>query len=96
MIVKLGPAELLGAAEGGLVDFEPANYLGPPWCTSSNLAYIESHLHPQTFDRSAIMGKAKETSKEAKKQPTKTAKEKRAAKQAKKHGLTHTPLIVAH
>ena len=34
------------------------------------------------------MGKAKEASKEAKKQPMKTAKEKPAAKQAKKHGMT--------
>ena len=42
------------------------------------------------------MGKAKESSKEAKKQPTKTLKEKKAAKQAKKHGSTNTPLVGSH
>lgn len=42
------------------------------------------------------MGKAKEASKETKKQPAKTAKEKRAAKQAKKHGATNTPLVSSH
>jgi len=60
------------------------------------VAYIEPALHPQTFERSAIMGKAKEASKEAKKQPTKTPKEKKAAKQAKKHGSTNTPLVGSH
>ena len=41
------------------------------------------------------MGKAKETSKEARKQPLKTAKEKRAAKQAKKHGSDSAPMMPA-
>ena len=41
------------------------------------------------------MGKAKETNKEAKKQPAKTLKEKRAAKQAKKHGSDSTPMMTA-
>ena len=39
------------------------------------------------------MGKSKETTKEAKKKPEKTAKEKKAAKQAKKHGSSNVPLI---
>jgi hypothetical protein len=60
------------------------------------LTYIEGHLHLQTFERSAIMGKAKESSKEAKKQPAKSPKEKKAAKQAKKHGSTNTPLVGSH
>ena len=43
------------------------------------------------------MGKAKEASKETKKQPLKTAKEKKAAKQAKKHGMTTgLPLNTSH
>lgn len=41
------------------------------------------------------MGKAKETNKEAKKQPTRTAKEKRAAKQAKKHASDSVPMMPA-
>lgn len=41
------------------------------------------------------MGKAKETSKEAKKQPTRTAKEKKAAKQAKKHASDSAPMMTA-
>ena len=39
------------------------------------------------------MGKAKESNKELKKQPAKTAKEKKAAKQAKKHASDTTPMI---
>jgi len=39
------------------------------------------------------MGKAKESSKEAKKAPAKSIKEKRAAKQAKKHSSDAAPLI---
>ena len=34
-----------------------------------------------------VMGKEKQSTKEAKKQPLKSAKEKKAAKQAKKHGV---------
>jgi hypothetical protein len=34
------------------------------------------------------------SNKEAKKQPLHTAKEKKAAKQAKKHAGDHTPMIV--
>ena len=57
------------------------------------VAYIEPALHPQTFERNVIMGKAKESSKEAKKQPTKTPKEKKAAKQTKKHAGDVMPLV---
>ena len=39
------------------------------------------------------MGKAKESNKEAKKKPAKTAKEKKAVKQAKKHASDSTPLL---
>ena len=39
------------------------------------------------------MGKAKESSKEAKKKPAKTAKEKKADNQAKKHASDVVPLI---
>ena len=41
------------------------------------------------------MGKARHGTKEAKKQPLLTAKEKRAAKQAKKHeaAVAHPPLV---
>jgi len=39
------------------------------------------------------MGKARESSKEAKKAPAKTAKEKKAAKQLKKHASDVVPLI---
>ena len=42
------------------------------------------------------MGKAKEAGKEAKKQPSKTLKEKRADKQAKKHGSDSIPIIAPH
>ena len=42
------------------------------------------------------MGKAKESSKEVKKQPSKTLKEKREAKQAKKHGSDSVPIIAPH
>lgn len=40
------------------------------------------------------MGKEKQSSKEAKKQPLLTPKEKKAAKQAKKHGGDTVPMIV--
>lgn len=39
------------------------------------------------------MGKARESSKEAKKAPTRTAKEKKAAKQLKKHAPDTTPIV---
>lgn len=42
------------------------------------------------------MGKAKESPKEGKKQPAKSLKEKRAAKQAKKHGSNTTPILGNH
>lgn len=40
------------------------------------------------------MGKEKQSSKETKKQPLLSPKEKKAAKQAKKHGSDTTPIIV--
>jgi hypothetical protein len=40
------------------------------------------------------MGKAKQSNKEAKKQPVLTAKEKKSAKQTKKHASDATPLVV--
>ena len=42
------------------------------------------------------MGKAKESSKEMKKKPLKNAKEKKAAKQAKKHASDFVPLVTPH
>ena len=42
------------------------------------------------------MTKAKQTTKEQKKQPALNPKEKKAAKQAKKHGSTNTPLVGSH
>jgi len=46
------------------------------------------------ISRSTIMGKQRESNKEAKKEPLHTAKEKKAAKQAKKHaGDIIQPLI---
>lgn len=42
------------------------------------------------------MGKAKESNKEVKKQPSKTLKEKRAAKEAKKHASGSVPIIAPH
>lgn len=39
------------------------------------------------------MGKSRESVKEAKKQPGKTSKEKKAAKQAKKHPSDNVPII---
>lgn len=39
------------------------------------------------------MGKSRESIKEAKKQPVKTAKEKRVAKQARKHPIETVPII---
>lgn len=39
------------------------------------------------------MGKERQNNKEAKKQPVMTAKEKKAAKQAKKHAADVVPLI---
>ncbi len=39
------------------------------------------------------MGKARESVKEAKKQPAKSVREKKAAKQAKKHPSDNVPII---
>lgn len=39
------------------------------------------------------MGKARESNKEAKKAPTRTPKEKKAAKQLRKHESDATPII---
>ena len=39
------------------------------------------------------MGKLRQSNKESKKQPLKTVKEKRAAKQAKKHSGDAVPLV---
>ncbi|MDP3031585.1 MAG: hypothetical protein Q8N33_05870 [Rhodocyclaceae bacterium] len=39
------------------------------------------------------MGKAQQPNKEAKKQPAKTPKEKKAAKQNKKHASDVTPMV---
>ncbi|UGA37250.1 hypothetical protein JOS77_24660 [Chromobacterium haemolyticum] len=43
-----------------------------------------------------IMSKSRHSSKEAKKQPLMTPKEKRAAKHQKKHGPDGAPIIVPH
>jgi len=45
------------------------------------------------FTRSTAMGKIKKDGREAKKQATLTPKEKKAAKQAKKHASDIVPLI---
>jgi len=42
------------------------------------------------------MGKIRQSNKEAKKQPAKNTKEKKAAKQAKKHAHDVAPLIIPH
>ncbi|HPR07085.1 MAG TPA: hypothetical protein PLI17_10690 [Denitromonas sp.] len=39
------------------------------------------------------MGKVKQSNKEQRKQPLLSPKEKKAAKQAKKHAVGHTPII---
>ena len=58
--------------------------------------YWISTCFSQAHDGSHIMGKAKESSKEAKKKPLKNAKEKKAAKQAKKHASDVVPLLTPH
>lgn len=42
------------------------------------------------------MGKTHETSKQAKKQPIMTPKEKKAAKREKKHSTEHPPFVASH
>ena len=93
-----GLAKELGWSDNELFDRLIGRDCFPPFFfhSSRELTYIESHLHLQTFERSMIMGKAKESSKEAKKQPAKSPKEKKAAKQAKKQGSTQTPLVGTH
>ena len=53
---------------------------------------LKRHLHSQVLTRSRIMGKEKQSTKEVKKQPAMTPKEKKAAKQAKKHAPDVIPM----
>jgi hypothetical protein len=49
--------------------------------------------HSTVLTRSTTMGKIRKDAREAKKQPTLTPKEKKAAKQAKKHASDIVPFI---
>jgi hypothetical protein len=61
-----------------------AAYIGLYWNCVGRLPAIS---------RSTIMGKLRQSNKEAKKQAVHTPKEKKAAKRAKKHQSDTTPLI---
>jgi len=52
-----------------------------------------AHAFTGAHEEQRTMGKATPTTKEAKKQPALTAKEKKAAKLAKKNGLSGSPVL---
>jgi len=66
------------------------------WFLAGDRTTLGAGLRLQAVTRRTTMGKAKETSKEAKKQPAMTPKEKKAAKQAKKHASDSVPMVPAH
>jgi hypothetical protein len=57
------------------------------------LAYTQSTEHSPVHFRSVAMGKVQKNNKETKKQSLLTPKEKKAAKQAKKHGSVSPPIV---
>jgi hypothetical protein len=66
-----------------------------PWQTRMR-SILEPASAPPMHAKELIMSKSRHSSKEAKKQPLMTPKEKRAAKHQKKHGPDGVPIIVPH
>lgn len=55
---------------------------------------LRLNVHPFNTSRRNTMAKAQKSNKETKKQPLHTPKEKKAAKQAKKHAGDVVPMVV--
>jgi hypothetical protein len=60
----------------------------------TSLLNASTHVATDHFEEFIDMSKHQKSTRESKKQPLLTAKEKKAAKLAKKHAGDHVPLIV--
>ncbi|KUM02877.1 hypothetical protein [Chromobacterium subtsugae] len=67
----------------------------PPSIGNRTILWLVSGV-PDAHQLERIMSKSRHSTKEAKKQPLMSPKEKRAAKHQKKHAPDGTPIIVPH
>jgi hypothetical protein len=66
------------------------NHIRPKW------SMLKTSIGNADAHQGAGMGKTKHSTKEAKKQPQMSAKEKRVAKQLRKHVPDGNPIIIPH